>query len=304
MHSTGSILKDIIDRAALYTDRLFEDGKYSEHNIMTLLSSAFEEASIHASKVDRAPLIIRHAFSTVADQQFYTLPPTIQKLHKLIVVNSDGDMVYEWDARSDNHYDGPGYKLEAGRMLRFDPAPEEVLTLQAWFEPSPSFGFHFSDAGGEIVSSTTFNLDTSLNASNDVGAYDRRAEAYVGGVLRILPASGVWEETLITAQNSSNLVTARDAIVTAAGSSIRYEVVPTYLQPMTELVATTLALKLGAAMSMSPSKYQMLQTERAAALKTVRERANLIDGRRGNFWDLNTVYSPEMAFGHVINYAS
>lgn len=299
MHSTGSILKDIVNRGSLYTNQLFESGKYKEDDYMPVLEEAFEEALNRVSKADQQRVVSRFSLDLVADQEYYTLPPTVTKLIRVVRVNEQGDETYEWDARGELHPQGSGFILDGMRSLRFDPVPKAAESLEVWFEAGPSFGMHFSNSGGVVTSATTFTLDTFLNDEEDLGMYDRRTNAYVGARLRILNNGGTWEETVVTSQ-SSNSITVRDSLVTSTGGSIRYEIVPTYLQPIVALVSWTFAIKMGTALQLSQTKLRQMDIERASALKTVRELVSNVDERRGRFWETDTRYSREMVYGEYL----
>ena len=299
MHKTGSILKDVINRASLYTDQLFESGKYTEDDYMPVVHAAFEETLGRITYADQQRVVSRHDVQLVPNQRYYTLPPTVVRIIKVVKSNDDGSVRYEWDARGELHPQGPGWIMDGARTMRFDPIPKTDETLTVWFEAGASFGLHFSDAGGEIDSSTTLKLDTSLSADKDLGMYDRRTNAYVGARIRILPTGGVWEDHIVASQNGST-VTLRDPIETDVGTEIRYEAVPTYLQPIVEVVALTVALKMAVPLQLSRSKVQMLNQERAASIKTARELVSNMDERRGRFWETDTEYSREMAHGAYI----
>lgn len=298
MHSTGSILKDIVNRMSLQLNVLFGTGKLNESDLMAVLHPAFEEALNRVSFSDDRRVIVRYRVSLVADQEYYTLPPTVDRVVKLAAVDDNGDEMWEYDARNDHHPQGPVWALD-GRNLRMDPIPKNASNLDVWFVPSASFGFHFSDDGGTINSATSFTLDSTLGGNEDLGIYDRRPNAYVGAMLRVLPASGAWDETVVTAQDGTTL-TLRDNLSVSSGSTQRYELVPTYLQPMSELVALIACLKMVMPLNLSQRQLVTLDQNRAAAVKVVRDQLTNINERRGNFWETETAYSRDMAFGSWI----
>lgn len=125
-----------------------------------------------------------------------------------------------------------------------------------------------------------------------VGTIDRRDSAYVGSVVRVLSASGVQEERIISGWSrvGSNwqVTTRRPFSNIIAGSISNVEFAPFGLESLYEAAAIGGALKLAVYKQVKPAHFQMLQLQYKDAMKTAMDHFSNRQMRTGKYFERNT----------------
>jgi len=286
MHSTGSILWSILDGLADHFDEAFGQGKYTPQDIVNkFVQPAIASTWSMVQMVSSAPVVMRMPLALNKDQADYQLPPNVGEVRGIYLMSKTGPRVIvgEVDHRTIRSASSPVWRLE-GSMLRFDPPPTaDVSDVELWYIPTGDVWVHYHDGTnnlGEVLTSTTFKATMSPS----LGLFDRRENAYLGCYLRILNgATGVWEERIITAQSNNYnagtaTLTVRNAMTTAVGGGIKYEIAPMEFSHAAEAVKQAAAVSWGVALGRSEKFERQHSRLFASAAKAVSDRVTNMDG--------------------------
>jgi hypothetical protein len=113
-------------------------------------------------------------------------------------------------------------------------------------------------------------------------------------MLRLLPATGVIEERIISAWENTGTnqwtATLRKPFVSAnAGNLPAFEIAPEGSEPLFESVAAASAMKLASYRKMSGEHFGMIQSQYRDAMKTVMDHYSNMQMRMPKAWDKDTV---------------
>lgn len=291
MHSSGSFILTALERIRTYVDEPDYEAKFSNDFVVRhFLAPAADEVLSRVVMTEEGPFIARLTISLVKDQEYYTLPPIVQEVLRVARYTTPYRYIEEdWTPNSDLSPCGPGWILD-GNTIRFTPVPQEAQDWVLTYIPTPMAHCHYSLDGGEAnsaTSATTFTLDSAP----DLGILDRRPNAYIGYYLRILQASGVWSEHMISAYDTATRVCSlRTPILNlGATTAIRYEVAPPLNQSLWEAIALRSAFKVAVGRRLPANVQQGIMLEYNAALKTTRDKYSVRQSRQPRARDQNTI---------------
>lgn len=289
-HETGSWIKGTLDLLASWFHQESGDGPFQEAQLLrNFVQPAIAEAfsRINLNRKDR--VMVRFPITIVTGQTIYPLPPYIQHVWQLTVDSPEGRQLYDSRPRGVLNPFGYNWRIEANTLV-LDREPTTGGNISLWISPGGNSWVHYSDDGGAVTTTTTFTLETTP----DLGIYDKRTNAYVGQVIRVLGA-GVWEDRVIVSQ-ASNVVTVSVPFENSVGGSKRYEVVPMGSAQLWGLVAPIAAEKWAISMNSSQKILQRLSLETAQAFKTAHDNFNDLMARTGSAYDDQTLDSAELEF--------
>ena len=135
----------------------------------------------------------------------------------------------------------------------------------------------------------------SLTGTPALGVIDRRDNAYLGCVLRILTSTGIVEERIISkwTKNATFFETqVRLPFTYATPGSITVEYAPFGLESLFEAVAVGGAIKLGTYKKISGAQFQMLQLQYKDAMKTAMDHFANKQMRTGKYFERSTADNP------------
>lgn len=153
-------------------------------------------------------------------------------------------------------------------------------------------------SGSGSIAGRIWARTLTLENAPDYGGVDRRANAYLGQVLRILPASPgrIFEVQVasqaVTAAGAWSVTTRHPFDAGASPSAVPYEVAPAGSQGLWEAVALRATMKLALARRWPQSGMEMLRREYMAAMKTAGDNAAQLESRLGKFYKVDTVDNP------------
>ncbi len=322
MHSSQSFLQTIIEQIRFYVEDVTTDAKYSngflaQNVIQPVTADILARLNLNQDN----PIVIRHTIALRENVEYYQLPPTVQEVWRLALLDTNGNVIRESYPRGAFHPAGPGWSLE-GNTLAMRPFPQGGETVQIWYVPNQDVLFHTGTGylqGDEFV----------LAGSPTLGLLDRRHNAYVGCMLRLIPATGLIQERIIRGYDAVNRVlylrspfdpefaleadssgtlsswsgssTSSAAFTTSGWSSsgsvgyaqtTLYEIAPPYISALWEAISLGCALKLGIARNIRPEKLQGLEREYKKAMKTIMDNLANLQMRTGKSFDKNTVDNP------------
>jgi len=293
MHSTNSFLYTVLERIRGYLDDPDFDAKYDNdflirHIISPSMVDVWSRINMNLSN----PVVLRHAIEFDENTEYYQLPPSIGEIWRVALRDEDGMVIDEVIPRNEFHPHGVGWAIE-GNTLRFDPKQKAAKNNNTWniyYVPSGDVMPHYSNDGGEMMGDRkTFKLD----ASPDLGAIDRRENAYAGQILRVIPATGMIEERIIESHDVdlSEVVT-RLPFNTSLSTSVRYEIAPVGMQSLYEAIAAGSAIKLGSYRKITGNHYQMILQQYRSAIKSATDNLANMQMRNGKYYEKNTVDNP------------
>jgi len=284
VHSTNSILMTTLERIRTFLDDPSLDAKYTNH---FLISHVIEPEMVNVitgiNQQREDPILCKFSLDNLeVNNTSIELPPNVGTIYRITSLNAAGDVLDDIAKRDDTDPRGPGWHLDGRDLyLRPDWTPD-TAGYEVWYAPSGDFSPHYSADGGELESGAlTFILDSTP----DVGDYDRREGAYIGGVLRVWNADKtIIQEQVISGYDvSTKTVTVRRAFGTAdipVASSLRYEIVPEYMGHIWQAVALAGSMNLGAARNINEKQMGFLKEQFSLALQSAMVlTANKIDNK-------------------------
>lgn len=282
LEKTKTIIDDVAKELDYSDDFIFRHGIVPEYSrVMSRIQNTSTDYVI--SEFD---------LTTVKDQQYYTLPASIGEIIRIVDVYSDGRVKSELMPRSQYSSRGPNWHLE-GNTLSIRPYPTSAETFKIMYIPTTDVKPHYADDGlvdGDILGLT---LSSGGWGSQMLGDLDRRLGIYKGCILRVLPASGLVEERVITEYNETTRnVSFRSALTTAslAGDTLSYEIVPTHFNAVAEAVAQAAAMNLlVAARRVTRAQHTMLLSNFKSAMKTAMDHFTFMQNRVPKKYERDTV---------------
>ena len=291
MHSTGSFLYTVLERIRGYLDDPDFDAKYdNDFLIRHIISPTMVDVLARINMNADNAVVMRLDFTPNDPDEYYQLPPSVGEVLRIARRDADGCIEDEVMPRTEFHPHGVGWALE-GNTLRFDPKfgkNEQDYTI--YYIPSGDVMPHYSDNGGTM---TLDGSTLSLDSSPDLGSVDRRENAYAGQILRVIPATGLIEERVISSHEAEKKkVEVRIPFKGALSANVRYEIAPIGMQSLYEAISAGAAMKLGAYRKISGSHYQMVLQQYRSAIKTVTDNLANMQMRTGKSYQRKTVDNP------------
>lgn len=294
MHSSGSILRTIVEQVRTLIDLPTVDARYSDsYMVANLVAPEMAKILSHLHLTNGAPIIFPLPITLVEGQEEYQLPPNVREVLKVTVTDDQGTIVN--DPKPGHFYQHGGekwrvtgppgcFRLKLGK--EFDN--EETITV--FYVPNGDIVPHLGTGTLATVSSShVFTLATTPT----LGLVDRREGAYAGSVLRILPSAATSriESRMIQTQTVDTgwkvTPVSNFEHIGSSASNLEYEVVPAAAYAFVDVVAASICVKLGN--KLSAGQFQRLQLEYRRALKQVGDLMTNIQTREGAAWRRDTV---------------
>lgn len=197
MDATGSFLGTVLERIRGYLDA-DETEKYTDdwiirHVIGTACTDVLSRINLSADN----PILMRHSISLESGTQYYQLPACLGEVWRVAMYDNFGNLIAEELPRGVHNPKGPNWMIE-GNQLSIFPIPAGASDWDVLYMSNGDTRSHYSSGGGTFSSDLlTFTFGTPT-----LGELDRRAGAYTGQVLRLLPtAPGVIEERVIASHD-------------------------------------------------------------------------------------------------------
>lgn len=197
-HAFGYIANALQWVRLLADDAKGVSSRYSNTQLVDLLMRSVDQVTtdIYASgdSIPKAYLTL----SISAGQVDYMLPPNIGEIHRMAKINPDTGLP-EWEIYPENplHPIGPGIVFHGLTSFKLIPTPLIDTEMQITYTPNGQLRCHQNatplysgngDTGTVQITSSQFKLNPR-STSWGLGLVDRRPNAYLGQVLRILGTS-------------------------------------------------------------------------------------------------------------------
>lgn len=292
MHSTNSYLYTLLERIRSYLDLPEVDAKYSnDYLVRHIICPAQTDVMSRLSHTSGSPVLLTMALTLTGEAQDIILPPNVLWVLRIETIDEDGNRLGEVIPRSFwNPYGTQNWRIEGSPgalVLHIDAAPSGLDTAQIIYQTNGDILPHYGT--GTLASGDT----VTLAATPTLGVLDRRPNAYVGSVLRILSASGPIEERQITAHAYSGgnwTVTARSDFTYTTNGSVLYEIAPAGSQSLYEAIAAWSALKIGTNF-LAKDRQDSILLQYRAALKTIGDNLTYVQSRVPSHYERKTADS-------------
>lgn len=197
MHTTGSAILTIVDRARSFLDEPSVDAKILNDAIVRQhMAPAFVDVVSRINNTNAAQLVNRFTLTFQANVATYRLPPCVQEVLRFAVVDVDGMVQGDLYPRDRMDYRGSVWSLEgtAGCMvLRISQKPLNVETVEVWYVSNADSEPHYSAAGGSAssyqVAVTAATWDEASLTLTKVGGFANYTWQ-VGDKIRITGGTG------------------------------------------------------------------------------------------------------------------
>lgn len=297
MHSSGSVLKTMLEKIRFNVNLPMVD-RYSDDTLARFhLMPAYVEVLERIRMSSSNPIILRHSFSTVVAQEHYILPPCISEVWRLTRLDTNGNIIDEFDPRGQWHPTGPGWMLQEN-MISFRPFPSSIEQWDVWYVPSFDATIHFA-ADGKVIGTTKKIIE--LSASPELGHLDQRINAYAGAVLRKIHAGEPHEERVISSYDQTTREASIDVAFTVMGaenSAVTYEIAPIGTRALGEAIAAVASLHMGVSVNVTQKKILMLELLERRAIKAARDKISNLMGRYAKYFESDTIDARDRVGGH------
>lgn len=294
MHSTNSFLYTVLERIRGYLDDPDFDAKYNNdfiirHIISPVMVDVWSRINMNLDN----PVVLRQEITFDENTEYYQLPPSIGEVWRIALRDSDGDIIEEIKPRNEFHPEGVGWALE-GNTFRVDPKKKKAAsgTWTLYYVPSGDVQPHYATTGVMKGDRQTFDIAASVT----LGSIDRRANAYAGQILRVIPDSGLVEERVIESHDvlkgTVGQLTTRIPFDEPISGNVKYEIAPIGMQSLYEAVSAGAAMKLGAYRKITGTHYQMILQQYRSAIKSATDNLANLQMRTGKSYLKNTVDNP------------
>jgi hypothetical protein len=230
--------------------------KYSDDRLLTWIEQAYAHLLGEIGRRASNPLVVRFDIPLSTDTRVYTLPPIVQRVLDLEMLDESGNTVWYERPRSRYNPAGPNLVFEAS-TIRFTKDLTNGYTLRVHFIPSGCVALHTGavasvDDVPRITNDPATNTATVVLAETPTaGTVDRRPNAYAGSIFRVLSDTGdanYIQDRIITAYNvATRTATLSPAFVDGfvpTGDEVLYEIAPPIERAMDIVIATYVARTL------------------------------------------------------------
>ena len=290
-----TMLEKIRSNINLPTVDRYSDDTLTRFHLMPAYVEVLDRIRMSSSN----PIILRHRFTTVIDQEHYILPPCVAEVWRLAQIDEHGNITEEFTPRGQWHPNGPGWMLQEN-MLSFRPFSSSETTWDLWYVPSFDATIHFA-IDGKVIGDTKKIIE--LSASPELGHLDQRINAYAGAMLRKVHVGEPHEERVIAAYDQSS----REATVHVAfdvmgsnDSLVTYEIAPVGTRALGEAIAAVASLHMGVSVNVTQKKIMMLELLERRAIKAARDKIGNLMGRHAKYFESDTIDAKDRVGGHSL----
>lgn len=275
MHSSGSIIKTYLEKLRHYLDDPDLDAKYDNNYLVRFfLSSAMSDVIARVSMMADNQIMCLLNVSVVSGTTYYKLPPSIKQVLRIGIQDpATGWFIEDFKPRNEFSLFGPGWALE-GNLLSFRPTPSQNQTYLVLYVPSGDVQAHYGS--GILNANGTF----TMGSTPTIGSLDKRDNAYAGSYLRIF-GTNLIDELIITSHDPTNRVLQLRNPSANAAATYDYEVVPFLMEPMTDAISLSAAMRAGVGRKISNAQLQALSFEYKQAIKTAHDTLGNMNARIG-----------------------
>lgn len=183
------VLTTLCNRVRQALDEPTLQAKYDDAYIINLANEAWPEVIVDLYGAASNPPLARHDVAITDQQTYGVLPATVGEVRRIEVWDQDGVTLNgEILPRSRFNAYGQGLAFEGTHRFRIEPATLAACILRFYYVPSGEAVLLKGTTAISQQTSTTLTLNSGTTAN--LGAIDRRPNAYIGSIVRTLAYSG------------------------------------------------------------------------------------------------------------------
>lgn len=241
--------------------------KYTDSELLAKISEGFQEVIRDLYNSATKKPMSRVDITLVSGTEYYAIPPTVGEIRRIVQFQSDGITIQdEFRPRHFYHLMGPGIQIDSNHRI-WVPSKNVDGTFTLFYYPTGDFIPYVGYVDKTTASTSGFTMK-SASPYSVLGEIDRRSNAYVGGLVRLLqhqtaaqlPSGAtqfpINERAIQTYSNYTGAITVKpvfdfdpSTLTDTSDAHLLYEVVPAdsaYLWPcVARYVARTLCLTDG-----------------------------------------------------------
>lgn len=286
----------ILERLRAFVELPSVGGKYTNAWLIAhIIAPSLEDVWARVNLTMDDPVFARLSIDFKKNQEYYIMPPTALNVHAIMELDENNNVIRQWFPYGFNNPKGQGWSME-GNEFRLQPLPLADKTMEVFYVPNGNILTHYSTGGDLDAGGTVLTLGDPL-----YGQLDRRPNAYVGQILRLLPESGKVEERVIKEHDvCAGTVTVRtpftgfcESSSSGTGVDVPYEIAPLGSQSLYEAIAVRSAIKLGPGLRLPGPQMKALQVEYQMAMKTIGDNLSFKQMRTPGHIDKLTDANPD-----------
>lgn len=291
MLSNESFLGTVIERARFYMDEPDVDGKFTNdwlirHGLMPALTESLARLNLNSENY----VVLQYTFDLQDNVLTYVLPPCVQEVLQVVVLDSRGLVVKEFIPHDYLDVRGMVWHI-SGNHITFDPIVSSGTSITVRYISNGDVHPHYATDGALSIVDGVHRFQ--LSNAPSLGALDRRPGAYTGQILRIIPtdATKPVEERVIATSDFQDGDTGSgyffvtpyvNFTYTKPGTSgVTYEIAPAASQALYEAVALGTAVRLATSRRASQAHLSNLNVRYQSAMKTIGDNLSNIQNRTG-----------------------
>lgn len=298
MNSKDSIIHFLLDKTRAYLDEPTTNAKYDNDFLLSnFITPAMVNVTARINLGADNPIRLEHTITLAKGVNRYILPPNVGEIYRVGKIESDTGLVSQ-DLKPGNEFNlsGPNWQIE-GNTIAFRPHiqdSEDGETITIYYIPNGDFQMHYSDDGASLDGTKKIvTLDGALSGDNDIGYFDKRDKAFTGAIIRLFRSGNttVEERIIKSFDYATEKVTVDEAFVNVGGgtSGLRYEIVPQGVTSLSQAIALSAAMDLGAGRDITAKKMNYLITQYKMAIKSIIDNRSNMQARVGKRFDGNTL---------------
>jgi len=295
MNAKDSIIHFLLDKTRAYLDEPTTNAKYDNDFLLAnFITPAMVNVMARVNLGADNPIRLEHEITLESGVNRYVLPPNVGEIYRVGKIDSTTGRVTR-DVKPSNEFDviGPHWQIE-GNTIAFRPHIQESDTITVFYIPNGDFQMHYSDDGASLDGTKkVVTLDFALSGANDIGYFDKRDKAFTGAIIRLFRSGNttVEERIIKSFDYATEKVTVDEAFVNIGGgtSGLRYEIVPQGVTSLSQAIALSAAMDLGAGRDVTAKKMNYLVTQYKMAIKSIIDNRSNMQARVGKKFDGNTV---------------
>lgn len=236
--------------------------KYSDSRLLLWIEQAYAHIMGEINRRAQNPLVVRHDVTLDEDKRLYVLPPIVQRILDMEMLDSSENRLWYVKPRSIYNPAGYGVKFEAN-TIRFSSDPTTDYILRLHFLPSACVKLHegsIADDADVTNDTDSNNCTIVLDDSPTTGELDLRPNAYAGSILRILSANSNYygqERVISSYDQTTHTATVEPAFDNVPTATLTYEIAPMIGEPV-DLVVAAYVAKLLVTMDGDPARINSL----------------------------------------------
>lgn len=181
----AGFLADTVQRIYDYANEPSENPKWSTDKLFPLIRGSYARCMQDVNGLGQNPIVVRFDLTTTATQRTYLLPPNVGQILAFGKVDDVSGEFYERIIPNSRlNPCGAGVTFE-GPIVRFEPNWGVAETLRVLYIPNGDCALHL----GTCAEADTTTTSVKINIAPSEGYFDRRPNAYLGSVLRLLSAT-------------------------------------------------------------------------------------------------------------------